>query len=111
MSRLRDSIAKEYSNNPDYSPQLFEPMNTQAVELYFPRPKIAKVVGSLAESALQSGEIDGVVVKNNFDYTVLAPQDMEHFFNVPVCTVSQKLAIPFSESSELLTKILHEVSR
>ena len=111
MSRLREAISKQYKNDPEYRPNLFEPMNTQAVELFFQRPKIAKVIGKMTDAVINTGKIDGIIIKENFNYTVISDNDLEHFFDIPVSTITQRLAIPFTRSSESLEALLKDITK
>ncbi len=44
MSRLKSALQREYEDDPDYQIEVFNPKNTQAVELYFRGEKMAKVI-------------------------------------------------------------------
>lgn len=77
MSRLKAALQREYEDDPNTSMALHNPRNTQAVELYFRGEKTAKVMGSLAVERPQPGNtLSGILVKRNFNYHILAPNDL-----------------------------------
>lgn len=77
MSRLKAALQREYEDDPNTSITLHNPRNTQAVELYFRGEKTAKVMGSLAVERPKPGNVlSGILVKRNFNYHILAPNDL-----------------------------------
>lgn len=77
MSRLKAALQREYEDDPNTSIALHNPRNTQAVELYFRGEKTAKVMGSLAVERPKPGNVlSGILVKRNFNYHILAPNDL-----------------------------------
>lgn len=82
MSRLKAALQREYENDPNTTIHLHNPRNTQAVELYFRGEKTAKVMGSLAVEKPKPGNIlSGVLVKRNFNYHLLAADDLPSNYN------------------------------
>ena len=56
---------------------MYNPRNTQAVELQFRGEKTAKVVGQLAMAPPEEGQIlRGVLVRRNFNYHLMDPADL-----------------------------------
>ena len=43
MARLKAALIREYEDDPDVTMEVYNPRNTQAVELYFRGEKMAKV--------------------------------------------------------------------
>ena len=43
MSRLKAALVREYEDDPEYNIEVYNPKNTQAVELHFRGEKMAKV--------------------------------------------------------------------
>lgn len=81
MSRLKAALQREFEDDPTMNIQLHNPRNTHAVELYFRGEKTAKVMGSLAVEPPKPGNIlSGILVKRNFNYHVLAPEDLSSKF-------------------------------
>lgn len=77
MSRLKAALQREYEDDPNTTMHLYNPRNTHAVELYFRGEKTAKVMGSLAVDRPKPGNtISGILVKRNFNYHVLAANDL-----------------------------------
>ena len=57
--------------------EIYNPRNTQAVDLYFRGEKMAKVMGSLASQQPQDGHrISGVLIKRGFNYHLIDPSDL-----------------------------------
>ena len=62
--------------------EIYNPRNTQAVELYFRGEKMAKVMGSLAGAKPEDGhKVSGVLIKRGFNYHLIDPSDLSstHF--------------------------------
>ncbi|VDP39762.1 unnamed protein product [Soboliphyme baturini] len=77
MGRLKAAIIREYEDDPKFKIEVYNPRNTQAVELSFRGEKTAKVVGRLAQEPPQEGQvISGVLVKRNFNYHLMHPADL-----------------------------------
>ena len=57
--------------------EIYNPRNTQAVELYFRGEKMAKVMGSLAAvKPSEDHKLSGVLVKRGFNYHLIDPSDL-----------------------------------
>ena len=57
--------------------EIYNPRNTQAVELYFRGEKMAKVLGSLAgEKPAEEHNVSGVLIKRGFNYHLIDPSDL-----------------------------------
>ena len=67
MQKLKDALVRQYEDT-DYNIQVYNPRNTQPVELYFRGEKSAKVIGKLASNTMPKADshISGVLVKRNF---------------------------------------------
>lgn len=77
MNRLKAALQREYEDDPDTTIHLHNPRNTQSVELYFRGEKTAKVMGSLAiEEPKPGNTLSGILVKRNFNYHLLAADDL-----------------------------------
>jgi cleavage and polyadenylation specificity factor subunit 3 len=96
MNRLKNALNREYESE-DNPPVIYNPKNTQPVELHFRGEKMAKVIGSLAETSPKPGHhISGVLVKRNFNYHLMDPKDMVKYTNLVISTVTQRLCCPFN---------------
>lgn len=100
MSRLKNALTREYESD-ENPPAIYNPKNTQAVEFHFRGEKTAKVMGQLAVEEPRQGEIlSGVLVKRNFSYHLLHPDDLVKYTNLVLSTVAQRLCVPFTGSFE-----------
>ena len=103
MARLKAALIREYEDNEvlclvlwrkwlpilttichslssplqDMQMEIYNPRNTQAVELYFRGEKMAKVMGSLASQKPPDGhKVSGVLIKRGFNYHLIDPSDL-----------------------------------
>lgn len=108
MNRLKLALTREYESQ-ENPPAIFNPKNTQAVELRFRGEKVAKVMGSLAVDPVAPGHrLSGVLVKRNFSYHLLDPKDLSTYTNLVMSTVSQSLNMNFSGSfQDLISAVSH----
>ena len=104
MSKLKDALIRQYEDNPDYNIQVYNPKNTQPVELYFRGEKSAKVIGRLAASTQPKidTELSGVLVKRNFKYSVIAAEDLPNYTDLAISTVLQRQSVPFKGDPDVL---------
>ncbi|KAI1297190.1 Cleavage and polyadenylation specificity factor subunit 3 [Halotydeus destructor] len=106
MGRLKQALINEYEDD-EHPPTLYNPKNTQAVQLHFRGEKIAKVMGSLAiDSAKHGKHLSGVLVKRNFRYHLLNPTDISKYTNLVMSTISQRLSVSFSGSFQDLISLM-----
>ena len=124
MNRLKAAITREYEDDvADARIDVYNPANTQAVELNFRGEKTAKVVGSLATVPPVDGQIiSGVLVRRNFNYHLMAPADLPREFNSIHClvlaaytdlshsTLTQRQSVFYSGTVELLLYFLQQVA-
>jgi cleavage and polyadenylation specificity factor subunit 3 len=111
MQKLKDALIRQYEDNPDYNIQVYNPRNTQPVELYFRGEKNAKVVGKLASNEMPKvdTEISGILVKRNFKYHLMNPDDLPNYTDLPISTILQRQSIPYKCDSSLLVAALERV--
>lgn len=84
MNRLKAALQREYEDDPNTTMQIHNPRNTHSVELYFRGEKTAKVMGQLAVDPPEPGKtLSGILVKRNFNYHILSPDDLssKYFVN------------------------------
>ncbi|KAG8188623.1 hypothetical protein JTE90_005977 [Oedothorax gibbosus] len=110
MEKLKAAIDREYEEDPTTDIEVYNPKNGQGVELYFRGEKTAKVLGSLAvEPPTLGHKLEGVLVKEDFNYYIMAPADISKYTDVRVCTLHQKLTVPYSGTLENLQQYLGHV--
>ena len=74
---LCNSYPHIYNTSQEMNIEIYNPRNTQAVELYFRGEKMAKVMGSLAAvKPSEDHKLSGVLVKRGFNYHLIDPSDL-----------------------------------
>ncbi len=111
MQKLKDELTRQYDDHQEYHIQIYNPRNTQPVELYFRGEKNAKVVGKLASivKAEENARLSGVLVKRNFKYHIMLPEDLQNYTDLAVSTVLQRQSVPYSGPSSALLNNLFRV--
>merc|ERR1712111_4659 len=103
MSRLKAALIREYENDPTHDIEIHNPRNTVSVELYFRGEKMAKVMGSLAVQKPEEGvKVSGILVKRNFNYHILSPNDLSKYTDLTMSTVTQRQSIHYTGSLQVL---------
>lgn len=97
MTRLRDHLDGHFNKNSagtDRKPmRLYTPRNCQTVRLTFQDVKVAKAVGVLP--TVDSGSrVSGVLVKQDFTYTLVRPQDLPLYTSFKVSKINQNQIVP-----------------
>ncbi|KAK3101085.1 hypothetical protein FSP39_000832 [Pinctada imbricata] len=111
MSRLKAALIREYEDDSEYQIQVHNPRNTVAVELHFRGEKMAKVVGRLAAERPKEGDkVSGILVKRNFNYHIMAPEDLSNYTDLAMSTVTQRLSIGYTGTIPLLRYYLNQLS-
>ncbi|KAK9710972.1 Beta-Casp domain [Popillia japonica] len=111
MSRLKAALQREYEDDPNTTMHLYNPRNTHAVELYFRGEKTAKVMGSLAVDRPKPGNtISGILVKRNFNYHVLAANDLSKYTDMSMTQVMQRQSIHYGGSLSVLRHLITQVA-
>ena len=111
MSRLKAALIREYENDPTHDIEIHNPRNTVSVELYFRGEKMAKVMGSLAVQKPEEGvKVSGILVKRNFNYHILSPNDLSKYTDLTMSTVTQRQSIHYNGSLQLLQYILQQTA-
>ncbi|XP_059046660.1 cleavage and polyadenylation specificity factor 73-like [Achroia grisella] len=87
MSRLKAALQREHRGRL----ALHTPRNTQLLALTFRGDRTAKVMGSLAMDPPKAGnELQGILVKRNFNYHILAPSDLNKYTELSQSEVTQR---------------------
>ncbi|XP_069361661.1 cleavage and polyadenylation specificity factor 73 [Maniola hyperantus] len=99
MSRLKAALQREHRGKL----AIHTPRNTQQLCLTFRGDKTAKVMGSLAMEPPEPGkELQGILVKRNFNYHILAPSDLNKYTELSQSEVSQRVSVSYGGSAALL---------
>jgi len=111
MNRLKQALIREYEDDP-HDLKVYNPRNTQEVQLMFRGEKMAKVMGSLASkrSAEEGEEMSGILVKRNFNYHILSPEDLPNYTELSLSTVTQRQSLVLSANPVQLGSILAALS-
>ena len=139
MGQLKNALMMQHRRLPEHKrPTVTMPPNTQEVKLKFSRRRSAKVMGSLADKdgetsdgntkdatntntnniknnnnnivRVKEGEsIQGILVTQNFNSKILAPEDLKTYTPLRLGSVKSKLHVPFSGSIECLRLFLNEM--
>jgi cleavage and polyadenylation specificity factor subunit 3 len=111
MGKLKDGLIRQYDNDLDYNIQVYNPKNTQEVELYFRGEKSAKVIGKLASNIMPQvdTEISGILVKRNFKYHLMSPEDLPNYTDLAISTVLQRQSVPFKSDIDALLRSFQKV--
>ncbi|XP_045452248.1 cleavage and polyadenylation specificity factor 73 [Melitaea cinxia] len=92
MSRLKAALQREHRGRL----QLHTPRNTQLLSLIFRGDRTAKVMGSLAmEPPVPGRPLQGILVKRNFNYHILAPSDLNKYTELSQSGVQQRVCAHF----------------
>jgi cleavage and polyadenylation specificity factor subunit 3 len=111
MEKLKKALIGQYEDNTDYNIQVYNPRNTQPVELYFRGEKSAKVIGKLASNTIPKTDtqISGILVKKNFKYHLMSPQDLPNYTDLAISTISQRQSIPYKSQPQLILNSLQKL--
>ena len=111
MSRLKTALIREYENDPSHNIEVHNPRNAQSVELYFRGEKMAKVMGSLAVQKPEEGlKVSGILVKRNFNYHILSPNDLSKYTDLTMSKVTQRQSIHYTGSLQILHYVLQQTA-
>lgn len=107
MNKLKQGLTDQYKDDEKNPITIHNPKNLQAVELHFREEKTAKVIGNLAVDAPKDGkQLSGVLVKRNFNYHLMDPEDVRKYTNLSVSSVSQTLSVGYKQTLEVLQQVL-----
>jgi len=111
MNRLKQALIREYEDDP-HDLKVYNPRNTQEVQLMFRGEKMAKVMGSLASkrTAEEGEEMSGILVKRNFNYHILSPEDLPNYTELSLSSVTQRQSLVLSANPVQLGSLLAAMS-
>ncbi|KAF7044987.1 hypothetical protein CFC21_054135 [Triticum aestivum] len=72
--------------------------------------KTAKAIGRLAEKVPEVGDsVSGLLVKKGFTYQIMAPEDLRVHTQLSTANITQRLAVPYSGSFEVIKYRLRQI--
>uniref|UniRef100_A0A915EN74 Cleavage and polyadenylation specificity factor subunit 3 n=1 Tax=Ditylenchus dipsaci TaxID=166011 RepID=A0A915EN74_9BILA len=111
MNRLKAGIVRQYEDDNDFKIEVHNPRNTESVSLHFRGQKTAKVVGTLATNPPDDNSIvSGILVRRNFNYHLLHPNDLSAYTELSNSRLSQKESVFYNGSMPLLIHNLKQLS-
>jgi cleavage and polyadenylation specificity factor subunit 3 len=95
MGRLQSALKQKYDGTLPLM-QILAPKNCQTLEFEFRRQKIAKAVGNAAARAPVDGAmLRGLLVRKDFNYTIMETEDLSSYTPLSSTTVTQTLKVYF----------------
>uniref|UniRef100_A0A914HRZ5 Cleavage and polyadenylation specificity factor n=1 Tax=Globodera rostochiensis TaxID=31243 RepID=A0A914HRZ5_GLORO len=111
MNRLKAAVLRQYEDDTDFQIEVYNPRNTESVQLYFRGQKTAKVVGQLAMDVPEDGSIvSGILVRRNFNYHLLHPNELSAYTDLANSRLSQRESVSYEGSFSLLLHNLRLLS-
>ncbi|XP_006460662.1 hypothetical protein AGABI2DRAFT_203789 [Agaricus bisporus var. bisporus H97] len=93
MGRLRAAMQSRFKEK-DEDVKIHTPRNLETLNLSFRGERVAKAIGTLADSPPQTGDIvSGLLVAKDYSYTLLDPRDLRDFAGLTTCAVTQRQRI------------------
>lgn len=100
MTRLRDHLDAHFNRAPPGTERkkmrLYTPRNCQSVALSFQDRKVVKAIDVLPKVE-PGARLSGVVVKQDFGYTLVRPKDLPVFTSFKVSNVDQHQIVPLAK--------------
>ncbi|BGP02412.1 Endoribonuclease YSH1 [Rhodotorula toruloides ATCC 204091] len=102
MSRLRAALKTRFAERKN-DVQIYTPRNVETVKLKFRGERMAKALGSLAQTALTPATpLSGLLVSKDFSYTLLSPADLREFTGLSTSLILQRQRLALSVSWDLV---------
>ncbi|BGP40526.1 endoribonuclease ysh1 [Rhodotorula kratochvilovae] len=102
MSRLRAALKTRFAERKN-DVQIYTPRNVETVKLKFRGERMAKALGSLANTApTPSTAVSGLLVSKDFSYTLLSPADLREFTGLSTSVILQRQRLALSVSWDLV---------
>lgn len=102
MNRLKGALQHRFEGSAR-PVAIFTPRNCETVELAFRGEKKVKIIGSLAGAALKEGAVvDGVLVGKDFEYQLLAPEDLPEYSQLKRLVFKQRQVVASQATASLL---------
>jgi len=121
MGRFKSAMQLQQKSLPENKrPTITMPPNLQEVKLEFTRRRAAKVIGKLANrnhndhhhhgGEPKEGEsVEGILVTQNFNSKIVAPEDLATYTQLRIGSVSSKLHVPYAGSIDTLRLFFNEM--
>jgi cleavage and polyadenylation specificity factor subunit 3 len=107
MSRLKGALLQKYRGQ---KIAVYDPRNSQTVELSFQSEKIAKLFGSLAAAPPVDGDkISGIMVQHHFSCRIVAAGELRAHTTLQTSLVEQRLSVPFYQPFVAARRALRRV--
>jgi cleavage and polyadenylation specificity factor subunit 3 len=111
MARLKAALIREYEDNEETNIIVYNPKNTEKVDLHFRGEKMAKVIGSLAAVKPRDGHrVSGVLVKKGFSYQIVSPSELSAYTDLATSVIKQRQTVAFSSSLSVLDYYLQQLA-
>ncbi|GAA5833228.1 hypothetical protein JCM9279_001462 [Rhodotorula babjevae] len=102
MSRLRAALRTRFAERKN-DVQIYTPRNVETVKLKFRGERMAKALGSLANTLpTPSTTVSGLLVSKDFSYTLLSPADLREFTGLSSSVILQRQRLALSVSWDLV---------
>ncbi|TNY23563.1 Endoribonuclease YSH1 [Rhodotorula diobovata] len=102
MSRLRAALRTRFAERKN-DVQIYTPRNVETVKLKFRGERMAKALGSLANTVpTPSTAVSGLLVSKDFSYTLLSPADLREFTGLSTSVILQRQRLALSVSWDLV---------
>lgn len=98
MTRLRDELDKIHNRTEGGRKlNLYSPGNCSSVNLMFKNAKSARAIGVLddkAEALKDGTKVSGLLIKQDFAYTLVKPKDLPQLTSLKVSKINQSTIVP-----------------
>ncbi|TFK74049.1 Metallo-hydrolase oxidoreductase [Pluteus cervinus] len=102
MGRLRAAMTAKYKERGE-DVKIHTPRNLEELNLSFRGERVAKAIGTLADTVPQSNDVlSGLLVAKDYSYTLLDPRDLKDFAGLSTCSVTQRQRIVLGVQWELV---------
>ena len=108
MAKLVGRLAHAVTNLTDDSPELHAETDAQN-DAVSSRQNVEKS-DSKHPTAGKQCRVSGLLVKRNFNYHVVAPDELAQYTDLQTCTIAQKQAITYTGSAKALFDVLERVT-
>ncbi|TPX30411.1 hypothetical protein SmJEL517_g06025 [Synchytrium microbalum] len=93
MNRLAQAMRSRFQER-DESVTVYTPRNCEDVDLYFRGEKMAKARAMPASMPKPGTIVSGVLVQRDFQYRIVAPEDLPEFTSLSTVTIRQRQRVP-----------------
>ncbi|EGG02623.1 uncharacterized protein MELLADRAFT_38438 [Melampsora larici-populina 98AG31] len=102
MTRLRNALKDKYLLAKNEM-QIYTPRNVETLRIKFKASRIARAIGSLADTNLSVGQtISGILVSKDSAYTLLSSTDLKDYTGLSTSSIFQKVSININVGWEIV---------